>query len=75
MRFRLYNMKRYSIKCLPGCTEYIDILKELDSEYLVRFTRDNNGNIKTSEETITRHLFNICVQTGYLNPMAEGSVA
>lgn len=68
-------MKRYSIKCLSGSTEYIDILKEMESEYLVRFTRNNNGNVKTSEETITRHLFNICVQTGYLNPVAESSVA
>jgi hypothetical protein len=68
-------MKRYSIKCLSGSTEYVDILQEMESEYLVRFTRNNNGNIKTSEETITRHLFNICVQTGYLNPMTESSAA
>ena len=67
-------MKRYIIKTQPGKSEYIDILKEMDDEYLVRFTRDNNGNIKTTEETITRHLFNICVQTGYLNPI-EASVA
>jgi len=68
-------MKRYNIKAVSGNTEYIDILKEMDNEYLVRFTRNNNGNIKTTEETITRHLFNICVQTGYLNPAAEYSVA
>jgi hypothetical protein len=68
-------MKRYTIKCLPGYTEYIDILQELDNEYLVRFTRNRNGNIKTTEETITRHLFNICVQTGYINPLSENSVA
>jgi hypothetical protein len=68
-------MKRYSIKCLSGSTEYVDILKELENDYLVRFTRNRNGNIKTTEETITRHLFNICVQTGYLNPIAESSAA
>jgi len=68
-------MKRYSIKSMQGRTEYIDILKELDNEYLVRFTRNYNGNVKTTEETITRHLFNICVQTGYLNPMTETFVA
>ena len=68
-------MKRYSIRCLTGSTEYIDILKESENEYLVRFTRNNNVRIKTTEETITRHLFNICVQTGYLNPMTETSVA
>jgi len=60
---------------MPGNTEYIDILNETDNEYLVRFTRNNNGNIKTSEETIARKLFNICVQTGYLNQMTESSVA
>ena len=68
-------MKRYSIKSLPGYVEYIDILKEMDNEYLVRFTRNNNGYVKTTEETITRHLFNICVQTGYLNPISESSAA
>jgi len=68
-------MKRYSVKSLPGRTEYIDILKEMDNEYLVRFTRSNDGRTKTSEETMTRHLFNLCVQTGYINPIAESSVA
>jgi len=68
-------MKRYSIKCLPGSSEYVDVLQELDNEYLVRFTRSNNGNIKTTEETIARHLFNVCVKTGYLNPVAENSIA
>jgi len=69
------SMKRYSIKSIPGCTEYIDILQEMENEYLVRFTRNNNGSIRTTEETITRHLFNICLQTGYLNPMTESSAA
>ena len=68
-------MKRYSIRCLPGNTEYIDILKETDNEFHVRFTRDRHGYVKTTDETITRSLFNICVQTGYLNPIPEISVA
>jgi hypothetical protein len=68
-------MKRYSIKCLPGYTEYIDILQEMEDDYLVRFTRNRDGSVRTSEETITRHLFNICIQTGYINPLSESSVA
>ena len=68
-------MKRYSIKCLPGNSEYIDILKENEAEFLVRFTRNNNGSVKTTEETITRQLFNICVQTGYINLVTESSAA
>ena len=70
-----YYMKRYSIKCLPGNSEYVDVLEELDNEFRVRFTRNNNGSVKTTEETIARHLFNICVKTGYLNLIAESSVA
>ena len=69
------SMKRYTVKCLPGNTEYIDILQELDNEYRVRFTRNKKGYIKTTEETITRHLFNMCIQTGYINPIAESAVA
>jgi len=67
-------MKRYSIKCLSGNSEFVDVLNETDDEYLVRFTRNRNGSVKTSEEMITRHLFNICVETGYLNPV-ESSAA
>jgi hypothetical protein len=64
-------MKRYNVKCQPGKNEYVDILEETDDEYKVRFTRMNDGYEKTSEETITRHLFNICVQTGYLYQMEK----
>jgi hypothetical protein len=66
-------MKRYSVKSLPGNVEYIDILEETDNEYTVLFTRSNGGYVKTTQETITRNLFNICVQTGYLNPVSEVS--
>ena len=68
-------MKRYTIKCLPGDTEYVDILQELDDEYHIRFTRNRKGSMKTTEEIISRHLFDICIQTGYINPMPENSVA
>lgn len=70
-------MKRYNVKCQPGKIEYIDILNEQEDAYLVRFTRHDDRNVRTSEETITRNLFNICVQTGYLYQMSEpiGSVA
>jgi hypothetical protein len=69
------TMKRYSIKCQTGKKEYIDILKETEDIYVVRVTRMNEVNdVKTSEESISRNLFNMCLQTGYLYP-AESSVA
>ncbi|MDR0503670.1 MAG: hypothetical protein LBH16_10170 [Treponema sp.] len=70
-------MKRYNIKSQNGKTEYIDILTEQEENYVVRFTRLDEGDEKTTEETITKSLFNICLQTGYINPtpVMETSVA
>ena len=68
-------MKRYNIKSLPDRQEYIDILKETENEFYIRFTRINDGSIKTREEMMSKHLFNTCVQTGYLYPVMECSVA
>ncbi|MDR2952455.1 MAG: hypothetical protein LBU82_04350 [Treponema sp.] len=62
-------MKRYNVKSQPGRLEYVDILEEKDDEYIVRFTRMKDGYEKVTEETITRHLFNMCLQTGYLTEM------
>ncbi|MDR2730662.1 MAG: hypothetical protein LBB81_07185 [Treponema sp.] len=59
-------MKRYNIKSQDGKREYVDILNESEDTYLVRFTRIRNGCEKITEETITKQLFAICLQTGYL---------
>ncbi|MDR2134435.1 MAG: hypothetical protein LBP27_04945 [Treponema sp.] len=64
-------MKRYCIKCRNDRIEFIDIIREIEDGYLVRLTRINDGNEKTTEETITHHLFNICLKTGYIYEMAK----
>jgi hypothetical protein len=69
-------MKRYYIKNQTNKLEFIEILKELEDGYLIRHIRSNDGYEKTSEETITRHLFNICLKTGYLyEPVIKAVVA
>ena len=68
-------MKRYCIKCRPGRVEYIEIIKEIEDGYLIRLTRLSDGNEKTSEETMTRHLFNICLKTGYIYEMTQKAVS
>ena len=59
-------MKRYCIKCRAGRIEFFDIIAENDDGYRIRLTRLSDGNERTVEETMTRHLFNICVKTGYI---------
>jgi hypothetical protein len=63
-------MKRYWIKNNPGKSEYVDILSETDDGYKIRLTRIVDGDEKVREDFINRHLFDICVKTGYLSELA-----
>ena len=70
-------MKRYFIRCRAGKIEFLDVLSETDDGYRIRLTRLSDGNEKIIEESIPRHLFNICVKTGYLyeSENADATVA
>ena len=59
-------MKRYCIKCRAGKIEFFDIISENDDGYMIRLTRVTDGSERIVEETMPRHLFNICVKTGYI---------
>jgi hypothetical protein len=59
-------VKRYCIKCRSGRIEFFDIISETDDEYRIRLTRLSDGNERVLEESMTRHLFNMCVKTGYI---------
>ena len=64
------SMKRYCIKSRPGRSEYMDILSETDGGYNIRLTRICDGDKKIREDYIDRHLFDMCVKTGYLSELA-----
>lgn len=66
-------MKRYCIKCEPGRVEFLDVLRETDEEYLVRVVRVKDGYEKVIEETMPRHLFDMCLKTGYIYKAAEAT--
>ena len=59
-------MKRYGIKGRTGRIEYFDVLSEDDDGFRVRLTRISDGNEKITETSIPRHLFNLCLKTGYI---------
>ena len=59
-------MKRYCIKCRTGRLEYFEIISENDDGYIIRITKLSDGNERIVEETMSKHLFNICVKTGYI---------
>ena len=63
-------MKRYCIKSRPGRSEYMDILLETDEGYKIRLTKISDGDERIREDFIGRHLFDICVKTGYLSELA-----
>ena len=63
---RRYKMKRYCIQCRAGKIEYFDIIAENDEGYEIRLTRISDGNEKIIDESMPRHLFNMCLKTGYI---------
>ena len=68
-------MKRYCIKCREGKIEYFDIISENDEGYKIRLTRLSDGYEKIVEESMSRHLFNICIKTGYIFEMKNPAVS
>ena len=68
-------MKRYCIKCRAGRIEYFDIVSETIDTFSIRLTRLSDGNEKVFEESMTRELFNMCLQTGYIYEMENGVVS
>ena len=75
MIVRRNSMKRYCIKCRAGRIEYFDIISENDDGYRIKLTRVSDGNERILEESMPRHLFNICVKTGYIFELEGAAVA
>jgi hypothetical protein len=71
------RMKRYCVKGRSGRIEYFDILREIEDGFLIRLTRIIDGDERIIEEPMTRHLFNICLKTGYIyeTPLEAATVA
>ena len=59
-------MKRYCIKSRTGKIEYFDIISENEYDYNIRIYRISDGNEKIIEEPMSRHLFEMCMKTGYI---------
>jgi hypothetical protein len=68
-------MKRYNVKCRADRVEFFDIIKEIEDGYLIRITRVYDGSANTSEETISKHLFDLCLKTGHIYEPSTTQVA
>jgi hypothetical protein len=67
------SMKRYRIKSEPGRIEYLDIINENSDGYIIRVTRIKDGYEKVVEELLSKHLFNICLKTGFIYQAEENA--
>ena len=68
------RMKRYCIKSNDSRVEFVDVLKEIEDGFLVRYTRQKDGYEKITEDTMSRHLLDICLKTGYIYEPAMSQV-
>jgi hypothetical protein len=67
-------MKRYCIKTQPGKVAYLDILDETDEGYKIRIIRTFDGDERIQEDFIERHLFETCLDTGYIAKLADAEL-
>ena len=67
-------MKRYCIRCRAGKIEFFDIISENNDGYKIRLTRISGGDEEIIEDSIPRHLFNICIKTGYFYELENSTV-
>ena len=68
-------MKRYCLKSRAGKVEFFDIISENDEGYQIRLTRLTDGYEKIIEEFMSRSLFEMCVQTGYIFQVEEKDIS
>lgn len=60
------NMTRYCIKSDPGRKEFVDVLKETADGFSIRVTREKDGYAKVMDNFLSKELFAVCLQTGFL---------
>ena len=68
-------MKRYCIKCRVGRIEYFDIISENEQEFTIRITQIKEGQEKITEDFMSKHLFDMCLKTGYIFQMDNPSIS
>ncbi len=59
-------MKVYRVKGKGSNMTYVQILEEQEDEIYLMVTRQVDGEQRISKDRISRHLFQVCLETGYL---------
>lgn len=70
-----YYMKQFRVKGVSGVETCLRLIGENADGYVILITSINETGVRETEETISRHLFDACVRTGYLSECAEPVVA
>ena len=68
-------MKRYCIKSREGRIEHFDIISETDDGFNIKITRLRDGDEKIVEEFMSKALFDMCKQTGYIFETEDNSTS
>ena len=66
-------MKSYKVK--GNCETYLEIVKKTAEGYEVEITRHLHDVPETRREFVSSQLFDTCLATGYLSPVAAPAAA
>ena len=59
-------MKTYRVKGKGASMTYVQIVEEREDEFHLIVTRQIDGEQRVSRDRISKHLFTVCLETGYL---------
>ncbi len=66
-----YYMKQFRVKGVSGVETYLRLIGENTEGYVILITSISETGVRETEETISRHLFDACIRTGYLSECPE----
>jgi hypothetical protein len=66
-------MKKYYVTGLQNRVVFFEIIGDTEDSYLVRLTRRTDGETTILEERMSHDLFDICLETGYIDEAEDTS--
>ena len=63
-------MKQYKVKGIDGYETFLKITEERKDGFMVNIISIRDERIKEREEFIGRHLFDVCIRTGYFQEVS-----
>ncbi|RKX90654.1 MAG: hypothetical protein DRP59_09565 [Spirochaetes bacterium] len=67
-------MVQYRVKGDALITTYVEIAEEIGDSYRVIMKRVSDSSVREQSELMSKHLFELCLRTGFLTKVEEKKI-